>query len=155
MKTVTNILMAGLLVAAMFSAQRTSAAGGGAAAFGQLKSLVGHWETEKTNRQHAAFDLELAAAGSALMEKFSTVEDGKPVEMITLYYLDGDQLKMTHYCMAGNQPTMRATYAPESKTLTFDELLLATIRSGSPSAFTSDTPSDPKVPLTIGNVCGG
>jgi len=35
------------------------------------------------------------------------VEGGKPVEMTTLYYLDGDQVKLTHYCMAGNQPTMR------------------------------------------------
>src|SRR6266481_2234896 len=42
-----------------------------------------------------------------------------PVEMITLYYLDGDQIKLTHYCMAGNQPTMRGTYAPETKTLKF------------------------------------
>jgi len=36
---------------------------GGAAAFGQLKSLVGHWETEKTNRQNAEFDLELTREG--------------------------------------------------------------------------------------------
>jgi len=120
MKTATRILIAGLLVAAMFSAKAASAAGTGAAAFSQLKSLVGHWETEKTNRQHAEFDLELTAAGSALIERFHMIEDGKAVEMITLYYLDGDQLKMTHYCMAGNQPTMSATYAPESKTLTFD-----------------------------------
>ena len=120
MKMVTRILIAGLLVGATFTAQRISAAGGGAAAFGQLKALIGHWETEKTNRQQATFDLELTAGGSAIIERFHTIEDGKPVEMITLYYLDGDQLKMTHYCMAGNQPTMRATYAPENKTLTFD-----------------------------------
>jgi hypothetical protein len=37
-----------------------------------------------------------------------------------VYYLDGDQVQLTHYCMAGNQPTMRGTYAPETKTLTFD-----------------------------------
>jgi len=121
MKTVTRTLMAGLLVAAMFGGvQAASSAGTGAAAFSQLKSLVGHWETEKTDRQHAELDLALTAAGSALIERFNMIEDGKAVEMITLYYLDGDQLKMTHYCMAGNQPTMRATYAPESKTLTFD-----------------------------------
>ena len=28
--------------------------------------------------------------------------------MATLYHLDGDQLMLTHYCSAGNQPRMRA-----------------------------------------------
>jgi hypothetical protein len=120
MKSVTRILMAAVLVAALFGAQRSSAAGGGAAAFEQLKSLVGHWKTDKTNMQDATLDLELTSGGTAVLERFHMINDGKPVEMTTLYYLDGDQLKLTHYCMAGNQPTMRATYAPETKTLTFD-----------------------------------
>jgi hypothetical protein len=90
------------------------------AAFDQIKALVGHWQTEKTNMQQATMDIELTANGSAVIEKSHMVNDGKPVEMITLYYLYGEQLKMTHYCMAGNQPTMRATYAPDSKTLTFN-----------------------------------
>jgi len=85
-----------------------------------LKSLVGHWETQTTNTANGTLDLELTANGTALLEKFHMVDNGKPVEMITLYYLDGDQLKLTHYCMAGNQPTMRATYAPEEKTITFN-----------------------------------
>ncbi len=92
----------------------------GAAAFEQLKALVGHWETEKTNTNQATLDLEPTANGSALIERFQMQDNGKTVEMITLYYLDGEKLKMTHYCMAGNQPTMRATYAPDTKTLTFD-----------------------------------
>jgi hypothetical protein len=94
--------------------------GGGMAAFEQLKSLAGHWETEKTNTDKATLDLELTAGGTAVIEKAHVIEGEKTVEMITLYYLDGDQLKMTHYCVAGNQPTMRATYVPDTKTLTFD-----------------------------------
>jgi hypothetical protein len=93
---------------------------GGAEAFEKLKSLVGHWETDKTNMQKATLDLELTSGGTAVLEKFRMVDNGKPVEMITLYYVDGGDLKLTHYCMAGNQPTMRGTYAPENKTLTFD-----------------------------------
>ncbi len=54
------------------------------------------------------------------MEKFHMVDDGKPVEMITLYYLDGDQIKLTHYCEAKNQPTMAGTYDPATKTIKFD-----------------------------------
>jgi serine/threonine protein kinase len=55
-----------------------------------------------------------------VVERSSMIQDGTPVEMITMYYLDGDQVKMTHYCEARNQPTMRGTYVPETKTLTFD-----------------------------------
>jgi hypothetical protein len=96
------------------------AGGNGTAAFEQLKSLAGHWEVHPAGESKATLDLELTANGSAVIERFHMTEQGKEVEMISLYYLDGEQLKMTHYCMAGNQPTMHATYAPDTKTLTFD-----------------------------------
>src|SRR5258705_13164777 len=84
-----------------------------------MKALVGDWQTETSANGKATLHLELTSGGTALLEKSHMEEGGKPVEMITLYYLDGDQIKLTHYCMAGNQPTMRGTYAPETKTLKF------------------------------------
>jgi hypothetical protein len=120
MKKSARILAVGLMVAALAVPQSGFAGGNGVAAFEQLKSLAGHWETDKSNMNRATLDLELTSGGTAVLEKFRMVEDGKPVEMITLYYLDGDQIKLTHYCMAGNQPTMRGSYAPESKTLKFE-----------------------------------
>src|SRR5437870_13303414 len=30
------------------------------------------------------------------LEKFRMVDNGRPVEMTTLFYLDGDQIKLTH-----------------------------------------------------------
>jgi len=116
MKVLTAVAAAVLV----FAIAPARAGGNGTAAFEQLKSLAGHWETETTNREKATLDLELTAGGTAVIEKARVSDAGKTVEMITLYYLDGDQLKLTHYCMAGNQPTMRATYAPDMKTLTFD-----------------------------------
>ena len=83
----------------------------GAEAFEKLKSLVGHWETDKTNMNQASLDLELTSGGTAVLERVHLVEDGKPVEMTTLYYLDGGEVKLTHYCMAGTQPTMRGMSA--------------------------------------------
>jgi hypothetical protein len=115
-----KILIAGALVVAMFGGRQALAGGSGTAAFEQLKALVGHWETEKSNMNKATLDLELTSGGTAVIEKFHMVEQGKPVEMITLYYLDGDQLKLTHYCMAGNQPTMAGTYDASTKTVKFD-----------------------------------
>jgi hypothetical protein len=105
---------------ALMSARTSAVPSGGAEAFEKLTSLVGHWETDKTNMNKATLDLELTSGGTAILEKFHMVEDGKPVEMTTLYYLDGGEVKLTHYCMAGNQPTMRGTYAAETKTITFD-----------------------------------
>jgi hypothetical protein len=78
------------------------------------------WYKKKPIKKTATLDIDLTSGGTALLEKFHMVEQGKPVEMITMYYLDGGQLKLTHYCMTGNQPTMRGSYAPETKTLTFD-----------------------------------
>ena len=129
MRSLTRII--GALVLLLGSTAFTSNAGttGGAEAFEKLKSLVGHWETDKTNMNKATLDLELTSGGTAVLEKFHMVDNGKPVEMTTLYYLDGDQVKLTHYCMAGNQPTMKGSYAPESKTLTFDLVSISNLKT--------------------------
>jgi hypothetical protein len=119
MKNAARILIA-MAVLAGLAGSRQVAAGGNADAFAQLKTLVGHWEEQKASENKSTLDIELTAGGTTLLEKFRMVEQGKPVEMVTMYYLDGGQVKLTHYCMAGNQPTMRGSYAPETKTLTFE-----------------------------------
>src|ERR1700732_2008624 len=120
MQNAARILTAVALLAGLAGSRQVGAAGTSADAFAQLKTLVGHWEEQKASESKSTLDIELTAGGTTLLEKFRMVEQGKPVEMITMYYLDGGQVKLTHYCMAGNQPTMRGSYAPETKTLTFD-----------------------------------
>jgi hypothetical protein len=119
-KTRMKILATVAAVVLGFAIAPARAGGNGSAAFEQLKSLAGHWETEKSNTDKATLDLEVTSGGTAVIERVRMSDAGKTVEMITLYYLDGEQLKLTHYCMAGNQPTMRGSYAPETKTLTFE-----------------------------------
>jgi hypothetical protein len=119
-RTGTKVLTAVVVTVLAFAIGPARAGGNGTVAFEQLKSLAGHWETETPNKEKATLDLELTSGGTAVIERFHMTEQGKPVEMITLYYLDGEQLKLTHYCMAGNQPTMRGIYAPDTKTLTFE-----------------------------------
>ena len=120
MKKGARVLMMVAWMAGLAGPREVIAAPGSAEAFAQLKSLVGHWEEQKASENKSMLDVELTAGGTTLVEKFRMVEQGKPVEMITMYYLDGGHLKLTHYCMAGNQPTMRGSYAPETKTLTFE-----------------------------------
>lgn len=120
MKKSARILIIVVLMAGLAGSRQVAAAPGGEEAFARLKSLVGHWEEQKAGENKSTLDVELTAGGTTVLEKFHMIDQGKPVEMITMYYLDGGQVKLTHYCMAGNQPTMRGTYAAETKTLTFD-----------------------------------
>lgn len=120
MKKIAKTLALACAIAALTIPQATRAGANGSEAFEQLKALAGHWEAQRAGDTKATIDLELTSGGTALIERLHAVEGGKPMEMITLYYLDGDQLKLTHYCMAGNQPTMRASYAADTKTLTFE-----------------------------------
>ena len=119
------LLALGTMPAPIHSAATNS----GAEAFEKLKLLAGHWESVNGGEMKATLDIELTGGGSAVAERFHMVDHGKSEDMLTTYYLDGDQVKLTHYCMAGNQPTLRGTYSPETKTITFDFLSATNLKS--------------------------
>ena len=103
-------------------------AGGGAlagadasAAFEALKKLEGTWKGEG-GMGEAKFpgthEIRVSAAGTVVME---TMNPGGDHEMINMYHMDGDDLMLTHYCAAGNQPTMELNTETSSATeLHFD-----------------------------------
>ncbi len=76
-------------------------------AFARLKTLVGEWQGEGSNKGQAMpvhVSYKLTGAGSTVVE---TLFPGTPHEMMTMYHLNGPaQLMLTHYCSAGNQPSM-------------------------------------------------
>lgn len=87
--------------------------------FDQFKSLVGTWEGtvtmgENGETQPAVVTYRLTAGGTALLE---VCGPGTPMEMVSVYFLDGDQMKMTHYCLANNQPTMIGVAGEEPNTV--------------------------------------
>lgn len=78
-------------------------------AFEKLKTLVGTWvsaDQEGRPTEDVVSVIKLTAGGSAIHE---TLFPGQPHEMISVYTVEGPDLVMTHYCMLGNQPRLKAS----------------------------------------------
>lgn len=95
-----------------------------AAALARLRSLAGAWDVEAEiskekveNKDNHPVIYRVIASDSAVVE---TLLPGSPMEMETIFHLDGERLICTHYCAAGNQPRMVAsTITPEVLEFTF------------------------------------
>ena len=59
---------------------------------------------------------KVTSAGSAVQE---TLLPGTPHEMITMYYMDGPDIVLTHYCALANQPQMKAEKTADGNKLVF------------------------------------
>ncbi len=87
------------------------------AAFERLKSLAGSWEgTSNETKDKAVVRYQVTSGGSVVME---TLAPGGEYEMVTMYHLAGDELVLTHYCAAKNQPRMKL----DRRKSTADELV--------------------------------
>jgi hypothetical protein len=77
-------------------------------AFEQFKGLAGEWVGKEVGKKGQDIHLtyKVTAGGSAVVE---TIFPGTDHEMVTLIHPDGNDLLLTHYCMLGNQPQMRAS----------------------------------------------
>jgi len=97
-----------LMIAGSLWAADASRATDTTAAFAQLKSLAGDWESKAPDGSQSHTRYEVVSGGSAVVEHFESDAVGPANAMVTVYYLDGDHLRLTHYCMARNQPRMQA-----------------------------------------------
>jgi len=85
----------------------------------QMKKLAGEWlvvgeDGKPTTKIGATY--RVTGGGSAVIE---TIFPGADEEMITMFYLDGNDLVLTHYCMLGNQPRMKADPKSAAGTISF------------------------------------
>jgi hypothetical protein len=92
-------------------------------AFEKLKKLEGRWSGSATWDQggkKSGVDFNITyrttSGGKAVME---TMFAGTPGEMVTMYFLEGDDLALVHYCSAGNQPRMKLETQRDSNVLSF------------------------------------
>ena len=109
------IILVLTLVTPAFAAELTSVD-----AFDKLKTLSGNWTGRVMTEDGptASIQYEITSGGNVVLERqFAGTEH----EMITMYYRDGKDLVLTHYCAMGNQPRMRLNRAASTpETLVFD-----------------------------------
>lgn len=100
--------------------------------FELLKTLAGNWKGQASMAHDAAAEttavrvsLRVTSGGAALMHEMTpggrsndpTRGDDDPITMI---YVDGGRLLLTHYCDSGkNRPRMVGTLSPDAKTVDF------------------------------------
>jgi hypothetical protein len=86
----------------------------------KMKKLVGTWVTadeEGKPTDQVVSVIKLTAGGSTIHE---TLFPGQDHEMVSIYTTDGPDLVMTHYCMLGNQPRMKADPKSPANKITFN-----------------------------------
>jgi hypothetical protein len=85
----------------------------------RMKKLAGTWvEADKNGKptDKVVSMVKVTAGGSVVQE---TLFPGSPMEMVSMYHCDGADLVMTHYCMLGNQPHMKADLHSPANQLCF------------------------------------
>jgi hypothetical protein len=69
---------------------------------------------------------KVTAGGSAVVETF---DPGSLHEMVTVIHPDGDALLLTHYCMLGNQPHMKAMPKAGDNKVAFEFVKVTNVKS--------------------------
>jgi hypothetical protein len=103
--------------------------------FDKLKTLAGTWKGALTTEPPQSgmpdqgwISLRVTSRGNALvheMKQPGTPDDASKDDPITMLYLDGERLVLTHYCDAGNRPRMTGKMAADGKTVEFEFLDVA------------------------------
>jgi hypothetical protein len=115
----TRRILFGVTLLAMLGAAGADDKPAKDARFEKLKTLVGEWvkadkDGKPTDEVLTVF--KLTGGGTALQE---TIHPNSPMEMVSVYHMDGTDLVLTHYCMLGNQPRMKADAKSTDKEIAF------------------------------------
>ena len=118
-----RILTCGLLFIALGTSARAADAPAKTApvhpGLEKIKALAGTWvEADKDGKptDKVVSVIKVTAGGSAVTE---TLFPGQQQEMASVYHLDKGDLVMTHYCVLGNQPRMKADPKSPSNQIKF------------------------------------
>jgi hypothetical protein len=98
-------------------------------AFKLIKSVSGVWQgrvTEPVNKLDAAVDvaMRVTSRGNLVVHEIKATADSidnplKNDHPVSVMYVDGANLLLTHYCDSGNRPRMSARVSPDGKSVEF------------------------------------
>ena len=95
-----------------------------------FKQLAGEWVGTATPQLKDAKEVhvtyKVTSGGSAVVE---THFPGTEHEMVTVIHRDGDDLLLTHYCMLGNQPQMKAPATGDGNKVEFKFVRATNLKS--------------------------
>lgn len=105
----------------------------GQKSFDAMKTLAGQWsgpvsvnppQPDMGDGTRTQVSLRVTSRGNALvheMGEFGMSEDPmKHDHPVTMLYMEGDRLYLTHYCDAGNRPHMAGKVSPDGKKVEFE-----------------------------------
>lgn len=104
---ILSLLLASQALLGQSSAQKT---------LDRFKSMVGTWQGKSSTGDTSEVTYRLAAGGTAVMADMHMAGD----DMMSMYYVNGDDLLMTHFCPSNNQPRMKAVISSDLNTVSFD-----------------------------------
>jgi len=97
------------------------------AAFERFKQLAGEWVGKAGNAgQEVRVQYKVTSGGTAVVE---TIAPGTDHEMVTVIHPDGTDLLLTHYCMLGNQPQMKASGTDDGNQVEFKFVRATNLKS--------------------------
>jgi len=133
MKSIRSLLCLAFLfsIASVAAAQTASIQTDAQKSFDNLKTLAGTWKGALTvtppqpemNVKELWVTLRVTSRGNAIVHEMKdpkSPDDVSHDDPITILYMDGDKLYLTHYCDAGNRPRMVAHTSSDGKTVEFE-----------------------------------
>lgn len=130
-KTLASLVIASCLAwSAVAGAQdKTEKAKSENAPFDKFAQLAGEWvgkgiHGDSNEELHVVY--KVTSGGSAVVE---TISPGTDHEMITVIHEDGDNLLLTHYCMLGNQPHLKAVPKKGENAIPFEFVSATNLKS--------------------------
>src|SRR5581483_4584399 len=85
-------------------------------AFEKLKTLAGSWQGSVMGMSIQT-TIRVTSRGNAILHEATS--SGMPDNPITMIYVDGDRLLLTHYCDSGNRPRMEGKISPDGNRVEF------------------------------------
>jgi hypothetical protein len=94
--------------------------------FDRLKTLAGTWQGTVTTDpaipemtgEVATITMKVTSSGNAVMHQ--TTRARAADNPLTIFYLEGDRLLLTHYCDSGNRVRMEGKPSDDGNTVTFE-----------------------------------